>query len=99
MKKLFSTLAALAICAAYTGCENGDLWDANNELEGRVDALEQSMADAQKTLQQLLQKLDEQVTIDNVTANDDGCTIDFSDGTTVRIRNGADGADGDTLFK
>ena len=99
MKKLFSTLAALAICAAYTGCENGDLWDANNELEGRVDALEQSMADAQKTLQQLLQKLDEQVTIDNVTANDDGCTINFSDGTTVRIRNGADGADGDTLFK
>lgn len=104
MKKIVSIMAALAICAAYTGCENGDLWDANDKLEGRVDALEESMA----TLQQLLQKLEKQVTIDRVDTTADGCTIYFSDGTTARIHNGADGkngvdgtngTNGDSLFK
>ena len=102
MKKLFTILAAVAVCISYTGCEeSGELWDANNELEGRVDALEESMA----TLQQLLQKLEKQVTIDKVDKSDDGCTIYFSDGTTAQIRNGVDGengidgTDGDSIFK
>ena len=42
MKRFFSILAAVAVCISYTGCEeSGELWDANNELEGRVDALEE----------------------------------------------------------
>lgn len=102
MKRFFTILAAVAVCLSYTGCEeSGELWDANNELEGRVDALEESLA----TLQQLLQKLERQVTIDKVDMSDDGCTIYFSDGTTAKIRNGVngengvDGTDGDSIFK
>ena len=92
MKKFISILAALAICTAYTGCDDTDcLWDAYRDLDDRVSALEQSVTDVNSdiaALQKLVQALQEKVTVDSVTPTASGYTIRFSDGTTAEISNG-----------
>lgn len=93
MKKLISILAAVVMCAAYTGCSGtDDLWGVYDDLNDRVSALEQSVADANSNiaaLQKLVQALQERVTIDAVTPTATGYTIRFSDGTTAEISNGS----------
>ena len=47
------------------------------------------------SLQDIISKLDSSVTVNNVVDNGDGSwTINFSDGTSITIRNGQDGEDG-----
>ena len=63
-------------------------------MEALEDFQEQVQGDI-ASLQDIISKLNSSVTVNNVVDNGDGSwTINFSDGTSVTIRNGQDGEDG-----
>lgn len=98
-KSLFALMLGLAVVACqpaeydHSGLEN-DLKD----LAGRVDALEEDVAtlrlnvDAMTTLANALKN---GLYITAVTEVTDGYTITFSDGSSITILNGEDGAQGE----
>ena len=71
---------------------------AIDDLTSRVEALEDFQEQVQgdiASLQDIISKLNSSVTVNNVVDNGDSSwTINFSDGTSVTIRNGQDGEDG-----
>ena len=94
-----SLICALAAMTAVYSCYNdADLKQSIDELDGRVEALEQFRDQVQSeiaSLSEILNKLQSSATINNVVANSNGSyTINFSDGTSVTIKDGEDGEDG-----
>ena len=91
MKKSFVKLllsGAIVLAGfAFTGC-NDQLSDDLTNLTGRVDALEQSVANLQKAI-------DEGAVITKVETVTGGVQVTLSDGSTFLVKNGADGAKGD----
>ena len=84
MKKVFTILATAALCC----CCTGELEDRVSALEERVSTLEakaQANADA---IAQLVKASEKAVTIQPVTATENGYLIKFSDGTEAVISNG-----------
>lgn len=84
MKKVFTILATAALCC----CCTGELEDRVSALEERVSTLEakaQANADA---IAQLVKASEKAVTIESVTATENGYLIKFSDGTEAVISNG-----------
>ena len=84
MKKVFTILATAALCC----CCTGELEDRVSALEERVSTLEakaQANADA---IAQLVKASEKAVTIQSVTATENGYLIKFSDGTEAVISNG-----------
>lgn len=83
--------AALLLCGAWS-CEydDSDLWDKVNELEEQVNANSETIA----TLKALVDALNEGKVIMAVTQTEEGYTLTFSDGSSVSIKNGANGKDG-----
>lgn len=80
-----------------TGCsyDDDDIWSAVNDIDQRVDKLEQAsqkMSDDLNALQSIVNAMQNNITITDITRNNDGYTITFSDGTTATISNGIDGA-------
>ena len=85
---------------AASSCQFDDteLQNSIDDLTSRVEALEDFQKQVQgdiASLQEIISKLDSSVTVNNVVDNGDGSwIINFSDGTSVTIRNGQDGEDG-----
>ncbi|MDR2773185.1 MAG: DUF4988 and DUF4465 domain-containing protein [Tannerella sp.] len=96
MKKLFTLFTIALLGAAMWNCsyDDDDLWNAVDELDGRVKALEQAAKDANTdidALRKLVDELQKNVTVTSVDKTDDGYTITFSDGETATITNGKNG--------
>ena len=101
MKKsnIFGGLLALAaISAAMTSCkyDDGDLWQSVGDLDGRVSSLEEKARTANteiEALRTIVNALGSKLTVTSVTPSaDGGYRIEFSDGQTVTIADGKDGA-------
>ena len=75
--------------------EDFQVQNSIDDLTSRVEALEDFQEQVQgdiASLQDIISKLNSSVTVNNVVDNGDGSwTINFSDGTSVTIRNGQDG--------
>lgn len=86
---------ALGVAAALTalvGCSYDDeaIWTKFDELEQEVDQNREDIA----TLTALMDALSNGKVITSTETTEEGVTLTFSDGTTVTIKNGADGKDG-----
>ena len=95
MKKLF--LFAAVICAAvFSSCEYDDT-ALRNDLDGlkdRVTALETTLNNEVAALKALINGKN---CVTGVTEQDGGYKLTFSDGTSITISNGQDGADGTVI--
>ncbi len=96
MKKLLSIFALAGVLFSLTSCEydDADLWDAVNGIKDRVETLEKASAQMNadiKSLQSIVEALQNKVTITEVVSTENGYKISFSDGTEATIANGADG--------
>ena len=93
-------LVSVVLIGGMASCtfDDTDLQNSIDDLTSRVEALEDFQEQVQgdiASLQDIISKLNSSVTVNNVVDNGDGSwTINFSDGTSVTIRNGQDGEDG-----
>lgn len=92
MKRFFILMAVALVGMTLAGCEydDGELWGAINELEGRVEQNEEDIA----TLAALLEAQSGGKTIASTEYTDEGVVLTFSDGSTILIKHGRDGKDG-----
>lgn len=100
MKKFFTILTFVVFGTALWSCsyDDGEVWNAIDNLDDRVEAMETAARKANTdiaALRQIVEAMQNNVTISSVTTNaDGGYTILFSDGTEATITNGRNGADG-----
>lgn len=95
----FLVLAAgtLSVLSTTTSCQFDDskIWDSIENIEDRLKKLEEIAASMQSdidALKDIVNKMQEEVTIDSVIENEDGSiTLNFSDGTSSTISDGEDG--------
>lgn len=95
----FLVLAAgtLSVLSTTTSCQFDDskIWDSIENIEDRLKKLEEIAASMQSdidALRDIVNKMQEEVTIDSVIENEDGSiTLNFSDGTSSTISDGEDG--------
>ena len=97
-EKLFTLLAIALFGVAMWSCsyDDDDLWKAVDDLDSRMEAMEQAMKSANTdidALQKLVDALQKNVTVTSVIKNNDGYTITFSNGETATITNGKNGID------
>lgn len=92
---LFSAALVFAACDKY---DDSALQNRLNNLEGRVTTLEATVNQLNSnlaSLQTLVEALQNEITVKVISKTKDGYTITFSDGVSVTISNGEDGADGE----
>jgi len=96
---LFTALVALVAVSCAKEADVKDLKEKVDGLDKRVTALEQAVEKINKEtvpgLQNLVNAVNEKLTITSVIEGEDSYTITFSDGTTATIKNGKDGEDGE----
>lgn len=97
MKKIFlsTVIAALTLCQTSCSYDDSDIWNAVNGIDRRVENLEKATAQMNsdiKSLQTILEAMQNNVTITSITPTENGYKILFSDGTEATISNGIDGA-------
>lgn len=97
MRKSFIIMSVAAASFIPSACsyDDSDLWDAVNGIENRVETLEQASAQMNadiKTLQSILEAIQNNISITTITPTANGYTITFSDGSEATITNGIDGA-------
>lgn len=91
--------ACVALAAVSSCYDDTDLRNSVDDLTGRVESLEEFRDQVQSditSLQDIIEKIQSAVTIDNVVDDGDGYTINFSDGTSITIKDDVDGEDGMT---
>lgn len=98
MKKLFTLLAIALLGVSAWSCsyDDDDLWKAVDDLDSRMEAMEQAMKSANTdidALRKLVDALQNNVTVTSVVKNNDGYTITFSNGETATITDGKNGID------
>ncbi|OUN81152.1 PL29 family lyase N-terminal domain-containing protein [Bacteroides sp. An51A] len=94
--KAWLLMPLIALC--ITACEYDDsaLKADVNDLKDRITALEgqvNRMNEDIVSLQDIIRSLDQQIGIADVEESADGYILHFTDGTSVSLRNGKDGAD------
>ena len=103
MKTRSIWLWVLLLVTAISGCkyDDADLWNKvnslDNSLDDRVTSLEgtvESLNQQTTSLQTLINGVQNRLYISSVTSNENGYTIEFSDGTAATITNGINGTDG-----
>lgn len=97
MRKSFIIMSLAAALFVPTACsyDDSDLWNAVNGIEDRVENLENASAQMNtdiKSLQSILQAIQNNISITDITRTENGYTIKFSNGTEATITNGIDGA-------
>ncbi|MDE5800631.1 MAG: DUF4988 and DUF4465 domain-containing protein, partial [Paramuribaculum sp.] len=97
MRKSFIILSVAAAALIPSACsyDDSDLWSAVNGIEDRVENLEKASAQMNadiKSLQAIVEALQNNISITSITPTSDGYTIKFSDGSEATITNGIDGA-------
>lgn len=98
MKRIIRTALIALAAAAASACSMYD----DTEIRDRLDGIDDKIASLEETvkginsdldaLRQIVNALQQNVTIDRVEVGTDGYVIYFSDGTTAVITNGKDGA-------
>ncbi len=93
---LILTLATLACLVLPTSCnyDDSELWGAVKELQDKVEQNEKDIA----TLTALIEAQQNSKIIASVEQTAEGVVLTFNDGSSVTIKNGTNGKDGDTLF-
>lgn len=84
-----------------TGCgyDDSDIWDAVENVSGRVDALESTTTRLNSDLaamNTIVNALENRLSVTDVSSTPTGYEIKFSDGTSASINHGRDGATGAT---
>ena len=98
--KTIGTIAALILVSGIVSCtfDDSHLRDSLDDLNGRIEALEDFQSQIQSEIEILKDLIDKQqsnVTVNDIVENGDGSyTINFSDGTSATISDGEDGKDG-----
>lgn len=94
--KRFLTFAVMAMLSmTMVGCyDDSDLWGEIDGLKEQVQANSEDIA----TLSSLIEALNKGKVIVGTEQIDEGYRLLFSDGTSIEIRNGEKGADGDSFF-
>lgn len=95
MKRFFTFLAVALISVTLTGCyDDSDLWGEIDNLKEQVQANSEDIA----TLSSLIDALNKGKVITGTEQTENGYKLMFSDGSSLEIKNGANGADGDSFF-
>ncbi|SDE23527.1 PL29 family lyase N-terminal domain-containing protein [Niabella drilacis] len=95
-----SLLFPLLLILAITACSKKDLNQLRNELNDqrtRIDKLESSVSGMNsdiKSLKELAAALQKNISIKSYTAISTGYLLSMSDGSTIELRHGANGANG-----
>ena len=88
-----------AMLVAAVGCQYDDtnIWNEVEHIKDRVATLEEAVIKTNEdivALQTIVNALQKNVYVTEVTPTAEGYVITFSDGTTAQIKNGKDGANG-----
>ena len=88
-----------AMLVAAVGCQYDDtnIWNEMEHIKDRVATLEEAVIKTNEdivALQTIVNALQKNVYVTEVTPTAEGYVITFSDGTTAQIKNGKDGANG-----
>lgn len=88
--------AALAACL-LAGCDNDDLEKRVDQLENRLEIVEKNLTDINtgiSSLQTIVEALQNGKSVTNVEETATGYVITFSDGSTITLKHGKDGTNG-----
>ncbi len=91
MKRIIVGLAFTA--ALLCGCQK------INDLESRMKVAETDISALKSDVAKLMAAVDKKYTITDFNETATGYTITLSDGSTISLKNGADGKDGDAILK
>lgn len=91
MKRIIVGLAFAA--ALLCGCQK------INDLESRMKVAETDISALKSDVAKLMAAVDKKYTITDFNETAAGYTITLSDGSTISLKNGADGKDGDAILK
>ena len=97
MKKFFMILTAvcglMVSTVLTTGCQydDDDVWSEIENVKGEIDKLKTQVGE----MQTLIGKLEANKGITNIEETEGGYLIHFTDNTTITIKNGENGADGE----
>jgi len=91
MKRIIVGLAFAA--ALLCGCQK------INDLESRMKVAETDISALKSDVAKLMAAVDKKYTITDFNETATGYTITLSDGSTISLKNGADGKDGDAILK
>ena len=91
MKRIIVGLAFAA--ALLCGCQK------INDLESRMKVAETDISALKSDVAKLMAAVDKKYTITDFNETAAGYTITLSDGSTINLKNGADGKDGDAILK
>lgn len=99
MKKLVALFAVLLFGCALWSCEydDADIWNKVEDLDDRVEKLEEAVKTANTNIAALQKLVDAQqngISITSVKKIENGYEITFSNGEKAQILNGKDGVDG-----
>lgn len=100
MKKTFKSLMLLmSLMVAVVACkyDDGELWDKVNSLDDRLTSIESQLSQMNSdinSISTIVNALQNKVYVSSVNEVENGYQITFTDGKTVKIANGKDGADG-----
>ncbi|MCM1005326.1 MAG: PL29 family lyase N-terminal domain-containing protein [Prevotella sp.] len=99
MKRTFLCPLMALILLCLNGCYNDDdLWDAVDNLDGRVTTIEERISLLNSditTMQTAVRALQQGAYITKVTTLADGYSLTLSNGETLTLHNGRDGIDSD----
>lgn len=90
-------LSAMVALVAMVGCSYDDdpIWDKVSELEEEIAKNKEEIA----TLTALIEAMNNGKLIVMTDETNEGVILTFSDGTTILIKHGEDGEDGDSMFE
>ncbi len=97
MKRFFAFLVVALMSVTLTGCEIDKLWNEIDNLKEQVQANSEEI----ETLSSLIEALNKGKVITGTEQTENGYKLMFSDGSSLEIKNGtngANGADGDSFF-
>ena len=92
MKNLFTIFAVVALAASFSACsyDDSEIWNSVKDLEEQVAQNAEDIA----TLSALIEASNQGKVITSTEYTTEGVVLHFSDGSSVTIKNGKDGADG-----
>ena len=94
MKKLLLLLTIMLVGVSCSEYDDSAIWDKLNNFENRLQELEKKVAsinDNTLSLSKIIESLQERKYVTDITYDDNGYTINFSDGESIKIQNGKDG--------